>query len=48
MLGANDCEMTSIQRRDLTDAESLGDRNDGGIHRPERKVVIAAYELRDP
>jgi hypothetical protein len=47
MLGTNDCKVAPIQRRDRTDAESLGDRHDGRIHCPERKVVISAYELRD-
>lgn len=47
MFGTNDCEVASIQRRDRANTQSLGDRDDGRVHCPERKVVISAYELRD-
>lgn len=48
MFGTNDNEVASIQRRNGTDAESLGECHDGRINCPEGKIVVAAYELRDP
>lgn len=40
--------MPSIERRDLTDSESLGECYDGGVDRAEWQIVIPGDELRDP
>jgi hypothetical protein len=47
MSRANDGEV-SIQRRNSTDAQSLGKSHHGGIDGPEGKVAISGDELCDP
>jgi hypothetical protein len=48
VLRADDGEVAAIQCGDYLGAESFGERHDGCIHRPERQIVVARYELRDP
>jgi hypothetical protein len=48
VLGTNDCEVASIQSRDITDTESLGERHHGCIDCPQWQIVISGNELRNP
>jgi len=43
----DDAEIASIERRDGRDSKALRGRDDGCIHRSERKVSIASDELGD-
>lgn len=44
----DDGEMPSVERRDVSEAESLGKRHDGCIDGPEGKIAIPGDQLRDP
>ena len=48
VLGTDDREVVAIQCGDDLDAESFGERDDGGVDGPKRQIVVARYELRDP
>jgi hypothetical protein len=48
MFGTNDGEVPPIQRGDGMDPKPLSEGHDGGIDGPKRKVVISAYEFRNP
>lgn len=48
MFGTNNSEVPPIQRRDDIEAESLGQRHDGRIDRPQRQIAVSGYELGDP
>lgn len=47
MFRADDREVPAIERGDDLEAESFGERYDGGVDGPKGKIVIAGYELRD-
>jgi hypothetical protein len=40
--------VAAIQSGDDFEAESFGERYDGGVDGPKGQIVIAAYELGDP
>ena len=48
MSRSDDGEVPPIQRRDPGHPEPFGERDDRGIHRPERQVVIRGDEIGDP
>ena len=48
MSRTDDGEVSPIQRRDRTHAKSLGKSHHRRIDGPQGKVVIPAYELRNP
>ena len=45
MLGTHDVEVTMIQCGDRMDIEPLGKGDHRSINGPERKIVVAAYQL---
>lgn len=47
MRRTDDAEVPTIDRRDLRDLQALCRRDDGGVHRPERKVAVAPDQLGD-
>jgi len=48
MFRSDNREVTAIQSGDDLDPESFGKCYDGCVNRPERQIVIAGDELRDP
>ena len=48
MLRADHREVAAIQRGDHLEAESFGERDDGGVDGPKGQIVVARDELRDP
>ena len=47
MVRPYDAEVPSIQRGDLADLQAFGCRDDGGVHRAERKVTVARGQFGD-
>jgi hypothetical protein len=47
MLGAHDAEVSSVDRRDVGDAEALRGGDHRGVDRSERKVAVRRDELGD-
>jgi hypothetical protein len=44
---AHDGEVSSVERRDLGDAETLGDRDEAGVDAAEPEIAVLVDELRD-
>ena len=40
--------MPSIERRDASEAQSLGKRYDGCVDGPQGQIAISCYQFRDP
>ncbi len=48
MSGPNDAEVPAVQRRNLTNTESLRGGNDRGVGRSDGQIAVGDHQLRDP